>query len=402
MSIVAIIGAGASGMVAAIEASKCHNVVLLDGNDKCGKKILLTGNGRCNYWNSDISVDMYNASSTASLEKILTGDNISATLDLLDDMGIYPRIKGGYYYPYSNQASSVREIFESRVKNSNIDLRMGFKVSRIVKDSKGFAIYSADGDEIICDKVIVATGSRAYDKTGSDGSGYTIAMSLGHTVNPPLPALTGIVSEGKFLKEWEKIRCDAKVTLIANGKSIKTDIGEIQLTAKGVSGICVFNVSGMASKCLYNGDKAELDINFMPNLDNGFYAWFDKRCASHPDMTLEMALESVFNYKLMFVLLKRANADRNMRWSAMGESQRKALCDAIEHFCIPVLHTESYDKAQVCAGGVPLEEINPDTMESNLVSGLHFAGEVLDADGRCGGYNLAFAFISGHIAGRSV
>lgn len=402
MSVVAIIGAGASGMVSAIEACKSHNVILIDGNDKCGKKILLTGNGRCNYWNSDISPDMYNTDSAGSLEKILNGDNISAVLEFLDDAGIYPRIKNGYYYPYSNQASSVREIFESRIKSSNINLCTGFKVSRVVKVPNGFVLYSAEGGKVECDKVILATGSKAYDKTGSDGSGYALAKGLGHTVNPPLPALTGIVSEGKFLKEWEKIRCDAKVDLIVNGKLIKSDTGEIQLTAKGVSGICVFNISGLASRHLYKGGKAEIDINFMPHLENGFYNWFEERCNKQADMTLEMALESVFSYKLMFVLLKRANADRSMRWADMDKSQRQSLCNAVEHFRIPVLDTESYDRAQVCTGGVPLSEVNPETMESLVAPGLYFAGEILDADGRCGGYNLAFAFISGYIAGRSI
>ena len=225
---------------------------------------------------------------------------------------------------------------------------------------------------------------------------------MGHRIQPPLPALTGLISEGKFLKEWEKIRCDAKVTLYANGKTAASDMGEIQLTAKGVSGICVFNVSALASKHLHQGNRVELTINFMPHLEEGVYGWLEERCRTLSDMTLEEALESVFHYKLLFVLLKKAKTDRSARWKEMNETQRKVLCDAIERFRIPILDTESYDKAQVCTGGVSMQDIDPETMASTIISDVYFAGEILDVDGRCGGFNLAFAFVSGYIAGRSV
>ncbi|MBQ4087840.1 MAG: aminoacetone oxidase family FAD-binding enzyme [Clostridia bacterium] len=402
MSTVAVVGAGAAGMMAAIEASKRHRVILLDGNDKCGKKLLLTGNGRCNYWNSDITPDKYNADSEEALERIISEENLSETLNRLEKIGLYPKIKNGYFYPYSNQATSVRELFDRKISACRIGFRTGWKVQSIAKDRDGFSIVSADGKTVRCDKVIIACGSKAYEKTGSDGSGYALAKALGHHINRPLPALTGLISEGKFLKDWEKIRCDAHVTLYGNGKEISSDTGEIQLTAKGVSGICVFNVSGPASRLLEKGEKVELSINFMPHLEEGFYGWFDARSKALPDMTLEEALESIFSYKLLFVLLKRAKTERNARWSDLKEAQRKALCEAIEQFTIPVLGTESYDKAQVCTGGVPLKEISPDTMESAVVPGVYFAGEVLDADGRCGGFNLAFAFTTGYIAGKSV
>ena len=402
MGTVAVIGAGASGIIAALTASEGHNVVLLDGNDKCGKKILLTGNGRCNYWNSVIGADMYETDSRNSLEKILTDENLSNVLGSLERLGIYPKIKNGYYYPYSNQATSIREIFEKKIENSSIKFETNFKAEKIFEKDGRFSVVSADGKKISCDKVIIATGSKTYPKTGSDGTGYTLAESMGHSVNMPLPALTGLISSGKFLKDWEKIRCDAGVTLFANGKPVKSDVGEIQLTAKGVSGICVFNVSGVAAKHLYHNDNVEISINFMPHLEEGLYKWLDERCNKLTDMTVEMVLESIFNYKLMFVLLKKAGVTKDSKWQNMNDSQRNALCRAIEDFRIPVTEIESYEKAQVCTGGVPLSQINPHTMESLVKPNVYFAGEILDVDGRCGGYNLAFAFISGYIAGRSM
>ncbi len=402
MSTVAVIGAGASGIIAALKASKKHRVILLDGNDKCGKKILLTGNGRCNYWNSDLNILMYESDNKEQLEAILTESNISGVLRYLERIGIYPRIKNGYYYPFSNQAASIREIFQKKIDNSNIEFKTNFKVTDIKNGANGFVLTSVTGKTVECDKVIIATGSKAASKTGSDGNGYTLAKKSGHSINTVLPALTGLMSSGKFLKEWEKIRCDAKVSLFADGKFVKEDIGEIQLTSSGISGICTFNISGMAAKCMENGKKVSVKINFMPNLEEGFYGWFSNRCAILSDPTIEEALESIFNYKLMFVLLKIAGISKDESWYKLPENKKQMLCKTIEEFNLDISGTEGFERAQVCTGGVPLGEVNPYTMESTVQSGLYFAGEILDVDGRCGGYNLAFAFISGYIAGGCV
>lgn len=402
MSTVAVIGAGAAGVVAALNASERHDVILLDGNDKCGKKILLTGNGRCNYWNSDIGAHMYDTDCHDALENIMSDTNSFDVLSWLDGLGIYPKIKGGYYYPYSNQAASFREIFQNRIDRSKVDFLSGFKVNRIDKKDDKFSIFAEDGRKVNCDKVIIATGSKAAPKTGSDGSGYSLAKSLGHKINPVYPALTPLISTGKFMKEWEKIRCDAKVSLSVNGKMLKEDTGEIQLTSTGVSGICTFNISGLAAKNVAEGKDVKVYINFMPFLEDGFYNWFSTRCGVLGNPTLETALESIFNYKLMFVLLKRANLSKDDCWFRLGEDKKRTLCKVIESFPLDIVGADSFDKSQVCTGGVSLCDVDSDTMESRLCEGLYFAGEVLDVDGRCGGYNLAFAFVSGYIAGRSV
>ncbi len=402
MSTVAVVGAGAAGIVAALRACKKHRVILLDGNDKCGKKILLTGNGRCNYWNSDVCAHMYETDNTEHLEAILSKDNVQTCLGYLEKLGIYPKIKNGYYYPYSNQAASIREIFQKKIDNSSIEFKTNFKVTDIKKQNDGFVLTSDNGKTVKCDKVIIAAGSKAAPKTGSDGSGYVLAKKAGHSINSVLPALTGLVSSGKFLKEWEKIRCDAKVRLFSNGKFVKEDTGEIQLTSTGISGICTFNISGSAAKCIERREKVTVKINFMPHLENGFYDWFSKRCEMLSDYTLEEALESIFNYKLMFVFLKIAGISKDDIWSRLPENKKRTLCRTIEEFNLDISGTENFERAQVCTGGIPLCEVNPYTMESNICDGLYLAGEVLDVDGRCGGYNLAFAFISGYIAGGCV
>ena len=400
MKTVAIIGAGASGIMAALNARNDCKVILLDGNDKCGKKLLLTGNGRCNYWNENIDISMYETDNAEKLSNILS--RCGEVLNCLEKMGVYPKIKNGYYYPYSNQAASIREIFQKKIAESKIEFKTNFKACNITKNNDTFVIKSSDGQTVTSDKVVIACGSKSYEKTGSDGSGYDLAKKLGHSINKVHPSLCSLISTGKFLKEWEKIRLDAEVRLFADGKFVKKDLGEIQLTSTGISGICTFNISGAAAKSISQGKKVEVKINFMPCFKGGFYNWFDERCQKLGNVTLENALESIFNYKLMFVLLKKAQVSKDDMWEYLSEDKKKKLCSVVEEFTIEILGTESFDKSQVCTGGVPLAEIDSKTMESKKQKGLYFAGEILDVDGRCGGYNLAFAFTSGYIAGKNI
>jgi len=400
MKKIAVIGAGASGIIAALKASENNQVILIDGNDKCGKKILLTGNGRCNYWNSDIAVEQYETDSKEALEDILSEENKMDTLNFLDGIGIYPKIKNGYYYPFSNQAASVREILDKEIRNRKIEIKYGSKVKEVIKQNDNFVITLDNNEKIYADKVIVATGSKAYPKTGSDGFGYEIADKFGHNVNMVVPALTQLKANEKFLKDWENVRCDAKVSLFVDDEKLKEDVGEIQLTANGISGICVFNISGLASKNISFGRKVEVVINFLPHLENNFYAWISERAEKMPDKTVEEILESIFNYKLMFVLLKQASVLKDKKWNELSENSKRSLCDKIESFRLNIIDTESFDKAQVCTGGVSLSQINTTTFESKIVPNLYFVGEVLDVDGKCGGFNLAFAWISGYLAGR--
>lgn len=401
MSKIAVIGAGASGIIAALNASKNNEVILIDSNDKCGKKILLTGNGRCNYWNSDITLEQYETDDKEVLSKIITEENKSTVLAFLDSLGIYPKIKNGYYYPYSNQATSIREILQKEITKHNIDFVTNFKVANLLKKEDKFIITSIDNEIIKVDKVIIAMGSKSYPKTGSDGSGYEIAKSLGHKINLVTPTLTSLTANEKFLKEWENIRCDAKVTLYVEDRKAKEEQGEIQLTKNGISGICVFNISGLASKNIALGKKVYVTIDFMPHIDN-LYNWFDERDRIVGNKTIEEQLESIFNYKLMFVLLKRANISKDKKWSDLSDKDKKALATEITNFKLEITGTESFEKCQVCTGGVSLKEINSDTMESKILDNLYFVGEILDVDGKCGGFNLAFAWITGYIAGRGV
>lgn len=401
MSKVAVIGGGASGMIAAIKASDNHEVILLEANDKCGKKILLTGNGKCNYWNSDISLDNYNTDDIDILNEIISKNNQKEVLSFLENLGIYPKIKNGYYYPYSNQASSVRTLLLNEIERRKIKIIYNFKVESIIKDENNFIIKN-DTDEIVCDKVILSTGSCASPKTGSDGSGYELAKLLNHSINLVTPSLVQLKGNESYFKEWNGVRCDSKVTLFIDNKKEKEELGEIQLTDYGISGICTFNISGLATKNLELGKKVVVKINFLPSLNNSFYDWFTKRNNNIPNYTIEELLESVIPYKLMFVLLKKANIDKTKNWNELTEEEKIKLSNMIEDFEIEITGYHSFDRCQVATGGVSLKEIKPNTMESTVTPNLYLVGELLDVDGKCGGFNLAFAFISGYLAGRGV
>jgi len=396
---VAVIGAGPSGIISALTINKKNQVFLIDSNDKVGKKILITGAGHCNYWNSLIDISKYQTDDYRNLEKIITKNNQDVVLSYLDSLGIYPRIKNSYYYPYSNQATSVRQILENSLNKNNINLLLNTKVLSINKTNNSFRIIT-DKQELLVDKVIIATGSKAYPKTGSDGSGYTIAKTLGHKINPVLPALTKLITNDDSIKDWENVRCDSIVKLFIDGKLSKEEFGEIQLTKDGISGICTFNISSLASKALYQKNKVEVLIDFLPNIDG--YSFLEDRSKKLNNQTIEKILESIFNYKLLFLLLKKANIKREDMWDKLTNEEKNRLVATIKNFKLLITGTESFDKSQVCTGGVSLKEINPNTMESIIIPNLYLCGEILDVDGECGGYNLSFAFISGYLAGSGI
>lgn len=397
MSKVVVIGAGPSGIIASLKASLNNEVILIDGNDKCGKKILVTGNGKCNYWNEDIDIKNYYTEDYLKLSKILL--NKDKVLNYLESLGIYPKIKNGYYYPMSLTSSSIREIFERNIEKSNIKTMYNTKVLDIKKDNNKFLIIT-DKETINCDKVIIATGSKAASKTGSNGFGYEIAKKFNHRVNPILPSLVSLKSNNKYIKEWAGVRCDANLKLYINNEFIKEECGEIQLTEEGISGICTFNISSIVSRNLYSKNKAKVNINFVPSIDN-FKEFIENRSILLKNFTIEELLESIINYKLLNVILKMSKIDKNTFYNKLTNKEKKLLIKNISSFELEINDTNSFDKAQVCTGGIPLKEINDD-MSSIYDNNLYFTGEIIDVDGICGGFNLAFAFITGFIAGDNI
>ena len=407
MKKVIVIGAGASGLVAAIYAkSKGNDVILFEKNEICGKKILATGNGRCNFWNEDQRLEHYRSSNFEKIEQIINNKNKEEILKFFEKIGIEPKIKNGYYYPNSNQAISIKKAIELEAKNQNVTIKTDSEVVDLKKEKEGFKVILKNGQEIISNSVILSTGSKAAPKTGSDGIGYQICKKFNHTIVKPLPALVQLKADGKFLKDWEGIRTDVLVKLYENGKKIGEEIGEIQLTNYGISGICVFNLSGRVSRGLNENKKENVRINFLNSLNinssKDFIEWMNKRNLLVKDRSIFELLEGVLNYKLVNVLLKKSKINNNMKWEELSLSSKNDLAENITSFELDIIGTNSFDKAQVCSGGIPLNEIDVNDMQSLKVKGLYIIGELLDVDGDCGGYNLEWAWITGMIAGSRV
>ena len=392
---IAVIGGGASGLVTAIIAAReKKEVLILERNQQYGKKILMTGNGRCNYWNEDQNLEHYHSRDWDLLKNIITEENKKQVKYFFDSLGIVPKIKNGYYYPYSNQATSIQSALFKELNRQNVSRLEEFFVKKIEKKKDQFIIYSED-KTLVVDQVILATGSSAYPKTGSDGNGYQLAKSLGHS-------LVQLKTKGKYLKEWNGIRMDVKLTLYIDQKEIKKETGEIQFTNYGISGICVFNLSGFASKALALSKKVKITMNCCPFIDTKeeLNSWLSNRRKELKMEKLEDLLEGCLNYKWILGLLKELNFSRDTNWKDLTKKEKERVVELLFAFPLEVYDTNSFLNAQVCSGGVPLSEINPKTMESSKVKNLYLVGEILDVDGDCGGYNLGFAWISGIIAGK--
>ena len=276
MSKILIIGAGASGLIASIYAKNENNeVILLERNPEPGKKILVTGNGRCNYYNEDQDLKHYNSENHELISEIITEENKKEILEFFNKIGIIPKIKNGYYYPYSNQATSIKNALINEAKRKNVNIVTNTYVQDITSVGEQYKVIT-NNNEYIVDKLIIAAGSLSAPKTGSDGNGYNLVKKIGHSLITPLPALTALKGNARYFKEWSGIRSDVKIKLYNDKEFIKEEQGEIQLTDYGISGICTFNISRHANKILSKSGKPYVYINFLPLLENNELNFFEE------------------------------------------------------------------------------------------------------------------------------
>lgn len=393
---IVIIGGGVSGIVSAIKSFNGRNrITILERNDKCLKKLLLTGNGRCNYFNDDTSISNYHSMREDLLDKVINSDNMCRVLDFYNELGIIPKIKNGYYYPFSNQASTVRDALMFEVMKLGVSIKYNYLVEKIERSNNKFII----NDSIVCDKVIIATGSCSYPKTGSDGMGYDFLRKFGHNIIKPLPALVQLNSDFKYCRELSGIRSDVILSLYEDDEFISSSVGEVQLTDYGISGICTFNLSHFVTRGLDVGKKEVIKVNFLPFIKDNYMEWFNTYSNKHNDKNIYMLLCNILNYKLVKVILKVCSIDNETYYNELDYNSRSLLIDNLTNFKFNIVSTKDFNFSQVCNGGVSLDEVNLSTFESLIVDGLYITGEVLDINGNCGGYNLICAVISGILVG---
>lgn len=402
MRTIAVIGGGASGMMAAVAAaSDGARVILLEHKDRIGKKILSTGNGRCNFTNTRQEPLCYHSENTLFPWRIIEKFDAQKTISFFLQLGVYSKNRNGYLYPNSDQASAVLDAFRMELDRLHVDIRTDIHIRDIDSGKKGFSIYTDKGN-IHADRVILCTGSKAAPVTGSDGSGYDLAKQFGHRLIPVLPALVQLRCEGSFFKAVAGVRVNGSVAVWSEGECIARDTGEIQLTDYGISGIPVFQVSRYASKLLYEKKKVTAVLDFMPDFtEEQAGAFLSARAMTRPEKTADMFLIGLFHKKLSDLWIRLSHIPRDRKAGMLTEDEINCLVRLIKHFEVTVKATNSYEQAQVCCGGIDTAEVDPETLESRYVPGLYFAGEILDVDGMCGGYNLQWAWASGQTAGKA-
>ena len=389
MNKIVVVGGGFSGLVSAISAKKDNNeVIVLEKRNIVGKKILVTGNGRCNYYNEVQENKFYHSSNEEFVSNIK--DDTHMVLDFYNNLGIIPYVKDGYYYPYSKEASTIRNALEKKCNELGIKIITDYKVESIKKDNDSFII----NNDITCDKVIVGTGSIAYYKDDEQLIGYDIAKSFGHSIIKLLPSLVQLKGNGNYYKKWAGVRSDAIVSLYVDNYLINKEKGEVMLTDYGLSGICIFNLSGHASRSLDLGLDVRVDINFLPWLNENIYKFLENR-----DGSIEYVLSGMLNSKLVSLILELCNINKDKMFKDLSDTEKDLLVDHLLNFKVNINGVNDFDKAQVVSGGIDTKEIDKDTYESKLVKGLYFVGEILDVDAICGGYNITFATLSGIKAG---
>lgn len=399
---VIIIGAGASGlMAAAVAASKGARVALLEHKDDIGKKILATGNGRCNFTNTDMSVNKFHGSK-ALIKNGLSQFNYSDTIRFFKELGIPAYDNAGYIYPNSRQAASVVAAFRMELMRLHVDVKTGINITDIkpADDRTGYCIQTDKGS-FKSKRLIIACGLTASPKLGSDGSLFRQIEALGHHIQKPLPALCGFSCDGLNFKKITGVRCDATVASVIDGQMTEQNTGELQLADYGISGIPVFQISSLMSRALDKGQRVEVIIDFLPAFSddelNGYIK--DRSITTTDNRSLNEMLNGLLNNKLLLELIHKSGVSPDKKGRLLTDDDCKSLTRSIKHTAVSVKKPRGAEFAQVCAGGIYTKEIDVRTLESKIHPGLYFCGELLDVDGICGGYNLQWAWTSGYIAG---
>ena len=395
----AIIGGGASGLVAAITAAEGgHSVTLFERQARVGRKLLATGNGRCNLSNMQPLAGHYHGEDPAFALPALAAFSAQAARDFFRGLGLLTvEEPSGRVYPFSDQAGSVVDVLRFAAEARGAALRTGEEVFGLRRSGDGFLVGTA-AEGLHFDRVIVCCGGLAGGRLGGTKSGYELLSSLGHSRTALHPALVQLKTPPERVRALKGVRADARVLIEKNGETLAESAGEVQFTEYGLSGPAVFEVSRAAATA-GEGVTARLDLlrgMTAPELETLLAA----RCRDLPNLTGENLLTGVLHNRLGRVALREAGFPLDRPLESFTPRALARVAGAAKDFALPVTGTMGFDNAQVTAGGVSTAEFDPETLQSRLVPGLYAAGEVLDVDGDCGGFNLQWAWASGRLAGR--
>lgn len=404
---IAVIGGGPSGMMAAIQAAyNKAEVTLFERNERVLKKLLSTGNGKCNFSHSTIEATDYYGSFADNAELYFNQFGVKETLSFFENIGMLWKDKKGYLYPYSEQASTVLDALRFEADRAGVNvITEGFvkAISPIEHAGKqSYEVCFGDDKTMMFDKVIVACGGKAAPATGSDGNIFKIVRDLGIQVEKLLPALTKVICSDDFCKVLNGVRSDAVIGLYEGDNLIASDRGEIQFTEYGLSGIPVFQLSRIAAKCL---DERKRNLTFrldlFPGIDeNEMKQSLRRKFSFAKELTGETFLNGYLNKKLSGELGKQAGIKYSSLISENDSEKIDKLISLSKSMVFHIVNIKGFEQSQVTAGGIKSSEVT-EKLESKKMPGLYFVGEMLDMDGKCGGYNLQWAWTSGAIAGKA-
>lgn len=395
---VLVIGGGAAGMMAALTAAENgHAVTLLERQGRVGRKLMATGNGRCNLTNHHVSPAHYHGEMPDFCRHALAAFDVGSTLLYFAGLGLLTTAEdSGRVYPFSNMAGSVLDVLRFALENSGIDLRTGCVVTAIKKKGNTFLVRTESGEEFTADRVILAAGGAAGGKVGGVMDGYQLAKGLGHHRTALYPSLVQIKTDPTYPRALKGVKAEAAVTIRRGGEVLAQNRGEVLFTEYGVSGPVIFDISRTAAT---GGDGLTVTLDLFPDwAPREALDWLRQRRDSAGDREAGTLLTGALHSRLGQMVCKAAGFT-NQRAAGLSDGDLRRIAAQVKGFTLPITGVCGFDQAQVTAGGLRCGEFDPHTMESRLVPGFYACGEVLDIDGDCGGYNLQWAWSSGHAAG---
>lgn len=387
-------------MAAITAAAQGADVTLLERGERVGRKLLMTGNGKCNLGNARLDITKYYGSDSEWITACLNNFGTEETVGFFRGLGLLIKNKNGYLYPASEQAAVVLDVLRNELNVLGVRVITDCKINKVEKASDSGQITVSDGKQsFVFDRVILACGSKAAPKTGSDGSGYKLAKQLGHEIVPTVPALVQLRCREDYMKAVSGVRAEGCINVLQNGKCIASEEGEIQFTDYGISGIPVFQVSRVVNYLLREQKEVQVVIDLLPDYDEQeFEQLIISRSLLHTGRSVEEFFTGMLHKKLMSLFIKLAGLKPGSSSEEVQEDALRRVYCLCRHWDLHIEGSNPYDNAQVCAGGVSTEQITQQ-MESRIVPGVFFAGEMVDVDGKCGGYNLQWAWCSGYLAG---
>lgn len=403
-----IVGGGASGLIAAITAKDLGlDVAILESTDRIGRKILTTGNGRCNITNKNIDISRYHSSNKNFPAQILNEFSVEKTINFFNSIGLPTcTLENGKMFPLSLQSSSVVDILKLSIEERQIPTYFECKVKSIDIKNTQFILHTNNEDQksFVCKRVLLCTGGKSYVGTGSDGSGYILAKTLGHKIIDPIPSLVQIKLHHNKLKALSGIKFQGSCEISVDDKFYKKTSGEILFTDYGISGPPILQLSRIASFYTNSKHKVSLSIDMFPNLSlDSLKEFLENHWGMFGYRSIHNSFLGILNKKLISTFLKECGiTDIHKETYYLQWYEKCAIFNNLKNWTFEVSGTNSFRDAQVTAGGINSAEVDNRTLESKIVPGLYLAGEVLDVDGDCGGFNLQWAWSSGNTAAKSI